>query len=86
MKKYRKKPIAVEAIQLRSHTYDDVIKFIGDKGKRVNVTDGRLAILLSVPEGELIVEEFEWIAKDSAGEFYPIQDEVFKETYEQVEE
>lgn len=37
-------------------------------------------------EGEMLLTEGNWLAKGVAGEFYPIKDEVFRETYDFVEE
>ena len=88
MKKFRKKPVVVEAVQLRWDTWSEMCGFIGvgklDDGKPEGRQDGE-KIGLDIPtlEGLMRAEENDWIIK---GEFYPCKPDIFEATYEPVEE
>ena len=84
MKKYRKKPVVIEAIQLTNENYafvDDWIQKGG--GKECGLySDKRL--LIHTLEGSMLANKGDWIIKGVKGEFYLIKDDIFSETYERV--
>lgn len=94
MMKYRKKPVVVEAVQLRWDTWPEVCDFVG-VGK---ISDGRpegfrpngsnLALGLKIPTLEGVMEalEMDYIVKGIKGEIYPCKPDIFEATYERVEE
>jgi len=86
MKKYRKKPIVVEAEQWDGEVNKIVKRYHGDITKECDVcykslfTHGRVKTL----EGEHIVCHGDWIIKGIKGEYYPCKPDIFKLTYEEV--
>jgi len=99
--KYRKKPIVIEAVQLRWDTWNEMCEFVG-VGK---LTDGKpegcyidkdgqivtagwsdiMGLLIPTLEGLMIATQDDWIIKGVKGEFYPIKNDIFMETYERVD-
>jgi hypothetical protein len=86
---YRKKPLMVQAIQLSWDTKDLVAKFVGagslDEGKPEFITSGVSDVLgLAIPTLEGVMEAWstDWIVRGVKGEFYPVKDDIFRETYE----
>ena len=79
MKKYRKKPIVVEAVEWTGKNQDEIMKFIGDsmywKG------DGLHIFTL---EGDHFANIGDFIIKGVANEFYPCKPNIFWKTYEEV--
>lgn len=91
--KYRKKPITVEAIQWNEFNLEEIKKFVGNP-LIYEVVDGawklgkgRLIVEMKIKtlEGEMQVSEGDYIIKGIKGEFYPCKPDIFKQTYEQVE-
>ena len=81
MPKFRKNPIVVEARQLgNTHEEDlDILAWCsGSSHDHPNRCD-----LYEVPtlEGVMIADMGDWIIKGIKGEFYPVKEEIFKETY-----
>lgn len=89
MSKFRKKPVVVEAVQLRWDTWNEICEFVGvgklEDGKPEGCQDGE-HIGLNIPtlEGLHHASENDWIIKGVKGEFYPVKDDIFKLTYEAV--
>lgn len=90
MQKFRKKPVVVEAIQWRYDTIanlNEIEKFIGYKPHyRDAVLTSKKRITIKTLEGEHKASLGDWIIKGVKGEFYPCKPDIFKETYEEVEE
>ena len=81
MKKYRKKPVVIEAMQWNGRTdqWDELSSFIKSSHAFDN---GRLHIFTS--EGVMEAAEGDWIIKGVKGEFYPCKPDIFAATYEEV--
>ena len=75
MKKYRKKPVVIEAVQ-----YDpkEAYPFVGRTGSANPY--GYIDTL----EGTMTVSPGDWIIKGIAGEYYPCKPDIFEATYEEV--
>ena len=81
MKKYRKKPVIIEAVQYTGPNFDEIEAFVkGDAEFR----DGKL--LIATLEGPLNASPQDWIIKGVKGEFYPCKPDIFAATYEEVED
>lgn len=78
MKKYRKKPVEVEAIQFREDTYKEVRAFC----PTVVFIDS-MNLYIPTLEGDMKAAEGDWIIKGIAGEFYPCKPDIFEKTYEE---
>jgi len=98
MAKYRKKPVVIEAVQLRWSTWGEVCDFLEGivnpdnpaRGvKTFSDTCGETGpeyIELTIPtlEGNHIAKHGDYIIKGVQGEFYPCKPDIFEATYEQV--
>lgn len=79
-KKFRKKPVVIEALQYDGFNVQAIKEFTGGEAQYHR---GKLTI--PTLEGDHIADEWDWIIKGVAGEFYPCKPEIFKATYDQVE-
>ena len=83
VKRFRKKPIVIEAIQLTSESFDECCRFVGD-----SVGVGREKAAVTIPivtmEGVMNARLCDWIIKGIKGEFYPCNCDIFHATYEEV--
>lgn len=80
---YRKKPVEIEAIQLK-YTYSDEIRdFMGD---HPHEWDGAVGLKIPTLEGVMVASGYDWIIRGVKGELYPCKPDIFEATYERVEE
>ena len=96
MAKYRKKPVAIEAVQLSWKNWGEVCAFMGDiiseknPGRAVDDFSDRCGemggpyIEITIPtlEGDHTAKHGDFIIKGVKGEFYPCKPDVFAATYE----
>lgn len=81
MAKYKKKPVVIEAVQYTKHNKDRLIEFLGlSKENNLDV------LIIKTLEGDMKASYGDYIIKGVKGEFYPCKPDIFKETYEEVEE
>lgn len=93
-KKYRKKPVCVEAWEFRpGHEGVDgpaIAAWCGGRyereAKASDPTDVWHGIRISTLEGVMTADAGDFIIRGVKGEFYPIKEAIFRETYEPVEE
>jgi hypothetical protein len=83
MKKYRKKPVVIEAMQFTDHNFSELCNWIGIY--RLDISDGKLIIIIPTLEGDMTAKPNDWIIKGVQGEFYPCKPDIFEQTYESVE-
>ncbi|KHJ74661.1 hypothetical protein [Rhodococcus sp. Chr-9] len=99
MERYRKKPVEIEALQLRWDTWPQMCEFapVGTNGCRGVWVDSagswsdekigdRLGLLIPTLEGDMLAVEDDYIIRGVKGEFYPCKPDIFAATYEPVEE
>lgn len=79
-KKYRKKPVVVEAIQCTAGNLEQVLAFAGESAEW-NTEAQRLYI--ETLEGRHLATQGDYIIRGIAGEYYPCKLDVFTETYEE---
>lgn len=92
IKKYIKKPIEIEAIQLTENNIIEVFNFIdGENYEKTKSTEELEDIVLGVTkqgyiqlEGIMIAGFGDYIIKGVKGEFYPCKPDIFQATYEEV--
>lgn len=86
--KYRKKPITVEALQLKmcsARSYRKCKDFVGKSWIDYdNMPNGLPGI--ETLEGTMEVTDGDYIIKGVQGEFYPCKPDIFEATYEIVED
>lgn len=87
--KYRKLPVEIEAIRFNRDSFEEIKKFTNGKAhdfiteRRIN---GKSYCSIDTLEGVHTVTEGDYIIKGVNGEFYPCKPDIFKKTYEKVEE
>ena len=92
IKKYVKKPVQIEAIQLTENNIIEVFNFIdGENYEKMKSTEELEDIVLGVTkqgyiqlEGIMIAGFGDYIIKGVKGEFYPCKPDIFQATYEEV--
>jgi len=90
--KFRKKPVVIEAMQLRWDTWSEICEFVDvgkmEDGKPQGEMQEGNAISLVIPtlEGVMVAKENDWIIKGVNGEIYPCKPDIFEKTHEIVEE
>lgn len=83
IKKYRKKPVVIEAVQWFKHGDHPQVMRYGQS--IVDQYPGYAGCgLIVTREGNMHVRPHDWIIKGVKGEFYPCKPDIFKETYEEV--
>jgi hypothetical protein len=91
IKKFRKKPVVIEAIQLSEQKLETIFDFIGERKNYPECKIGGInpatgSFTLRTLEGDHIALIGDWIIKGVKGEFYPCKPDIFELTYEEVEE
>lgn len=91
MKKYRKKPVIIEAFRITKDMLIDnkfPIKGIVKLGSlHCHPIDRELydyRYYIETLEGEMEVREGDYVIKGIKGEFYPCKPDIFKATYENI--
>jgi hypothetical protein len=100
MAKFRKRPVVIDAVQLRWTQWNAVCALLGGIVSEQNParqvptysdTCGEVGpeyLELSIPtaEGVMVARHGDWIIKGVAGEVYPCKPDIFMATYEAVED
>jgi hypothetical protein len=89
VKKFVKLPREIDAIQLTKSNWDAINEFLGMENWRrgewwANPLKNEVGIVTL--EGTMVATENDWIIKGVQGEFYPIKNDIFLETYKAVED
>lgn len=79
IKKYRKKPVTIEAIQWNGKNLRDVDRFMGG-----TVDNNETTLIIHTLEGNMEASVGDYIIKGVNGEFYPCKPNIFAKTYEEV--
>ena len=82
VKKYRKKPVVIEAIQLTADSFNECVAFVGEDNLNDGTSEGECYIGITTLEGDMAAREGDWIIKGIQGEFYPCKTDIFAATYE----
>lgn len=83
MKKYRKKPVVIEAVKWIGRDEDIYGWIPRDVFEIIHNGEG---VIIKTLEGNHLCKKGDYIIKGVKGEFYPIKNYIFKETYEPVNE
>lgn len=90
IKRYMKKPVVIEAIQLIPRNTQEVIKFLiesGHKNITTRLSDDKPGVIeIPTEEGTMDAKVGSYIIKGVEGEVYPCKPEIFAKTYEEVAE
>lgn len=84
MKKYRKKPVEIEAVQwTRNDPPAKLIDFTNGF-VRINDVDGIFSVYDRLHDTWVSFDWDDWIIRGVQGEFYPCKNDIFVETYDEV--
>jgi len=97
IKRYVKKPIQIEAVELTWGNWNTVCDFVSKEISKKGVylddstlkilpedrTSNTLGLLIKTPEGDMLARQGDYIIKGVNGEFYPCKPDVFKKTYQE---
>jgi len=85
MPKFRKKPVVIEARELRFDTFKDVKEWCG--GATWSRPPMRMVTGLTIKtaKGDMNASYGDWVIRGVKGEFYPCKPDIFAATYEAVE-
>lgn len=91
IKKYRKKPVVIEAMQ-----FCGTVSGIAEISKWMKkdltwnedmfLTDDSIELFIQTLEGNMKAKKGDYIIKGIANEFYPCKPEIFEKTYEEIKE
>lgn len=81
--KFQKKPIVIEAIQFVGTNMEEVGAFIGNFPHKCYPFEE--LIIITTLEGEHIVRIGDYVIKGAYEEFYPCKPDIFKGTYDSIE-
>lgn len=82
IRKYRKKPVVIEAIQCTEESYRECVLFCGENFIKCRINGD---IIIETLEGPHIASLGDYIIKGVKGEVYPCKSDIFDMTYEEVE-
>ena len=82
LRRYRKKPVVIEAMQYHGGNGHDIADWLGDNV----VTVGATTLRISTLEGPHTASRGDFIIKGIAGEAYPVKPSIFADTYDLVED
>lgn len=81
IKKYRKKPVEIEAIQFSGWNYGEIFDWINDNINSVQPICYKETIQINTSEGVMTASVGDYIIKGIKGEFYPCKPDIFRERY-----
>lgn len=88
IKKYKKKPVIVEAIKLTGSetSLDEIAKFLGDyfDGGIFHKKSKKVSIYIANSHGITTAYTGDYIVKGGDDDFYPCSQDIFKKNYEIV--
>lgn len=92
VKRYKKKPVIIEAMKYTEDNYEEAITFVGKENCVVKVYDpldpnkesATIYFYIKTLEGDMLANKGDYIIKGVNGEFYPCKPDIFDKTYEEV--
>lgn len=100
--KFRKKPVVIEAVQLRWDNWSEMCDHAGvgfakdgkpegcyidkDGNPTEDASNTMLGMIIPTLEGLMVAREYDWIIKGVKGEIYPCKPDIFEATYERYED
>jgi hypothetical protein len=83
MKKYRKRPIEIDACQIAPA---NIGLLAIEAGITRDEENGDTVLLIHTLEGIMRAGYGDWLVRGIEGEYYPVKDSIFRSSYEPVEE
>lgn len=85
VKKYRKKPVVIEAIEFTLANFNSIMDFTEADIRITKLADGYCELVIKTLEGDMKASIGDYIIKGVNGEFYSCKPDVFEKTYEFAE-
>lgn len=85
IKKYRKKPVVIEAVQWTGDNVQEVLNFSSDGSRWIMHEGGGTDLFIDTLEGQMKASRGDYIIKGVCGECYPCKPDIFEKTYEMVD-
>lgn len=85
MKKYRKKPVVIEAALYTGHNGEQLASWCGGSTRGVALPPEEQEIAIQTLEGEMRATVGDYIIKGVKGEFYPCKPDIFEASYDEVQ-
>ena len=90
MRKFRKKPVVIEAVRWTGENCVEMETFLGEHLPGEEELEDPLVVnqsfIIETLEGDVTAQVGDWIIKGGQGEFYPCKPDIFEATYELVED
>ena len=83
-RKYRKKPVVIEAIKLTKDSLEECLEFLSVESAGGIAQIFSQGLNIKTLEGIMHANYGDYIIKGVHGEYYPCKPDIFKETYEEV--
>lgn len=94
--KYTKKPVTIDAIQVKANNFDRICDFMGCTPEQVlnpmsdidehgDSRDPYLGVIIDTLEGKMTANIGDMIIKGVNGEFYPCKPDIFAKTYDKTD-
>lgn len=84
MPKFRKKPVVIEAIQWTGENKEELLEFCNSLNTYETKDD--TTIIINTLEGDMVLSKDAWLIRGVQGEFYPCKDDIFRATYEPLDD
>lgn len=90
-----KKPVQIQAIKFTYPPSEEFLEFVGNKMSKLkkerHLGSKATAVIATLEDGdenshqvEHVITEGDWLIKGIKGEFYPIKEDIFLETYQEL--
>lgn len=79
MRKFRKKPVVIEAVQYTGDNLEQIEKETNGGAAYAGATQ---TLIVTTLEGQMRADVGDWIIRGVKGEFYPCKPDIFALTYE----
>jgi hypothetical protein len=83
LRRFKKKPLKIDAVQLNVDNAVDVAYWCGGKLDN-NESPQTLTVIIPTLEGPMTARDGWYIVKGIAGEFYPVKQEIFEDSYDEI--
>lgn len=86
MKKYRKKPIVIEALKYTGTNLSEIKEWCPKALKKASdgsaIIEGDRSLIIQTLEGDMRLSAGDYLIKGIANEFYPCKNSIFEASYE----
>lgn len=85
-KTYRKKPVHVQAMRFTGANSNDVARFVGEEDDGIPYSETCDYFEIEALEGTMRADVGDYVIQGIVGEFYPCKPDIFKASYEEVDQ